>query len=493
LNFVYCATVPDGEFDVDVDVLVVGSGAAGLSAALAAHEAGCTNVLIAEASGTVGGSSRLSGGVIMASGSEQQRQAGIVDDASAFFREYLQLNHWDVEPGAVRRFIEESGATIDWLVEHGVVFHEVLMFGGDAPVPRGHAAVGAGQGLVDALHAQCVERDIDVALGRRVDRLLTNAGTVVGAAVGSDELYARATVLTTGGFGANPEKLQSLFPSAWYDGWTWYVGSDGSQGDAIDLGAEVGAAVVGHDQGLRTLHARFRPRQQEAHLPGWMVLVDREGRRFVNEAAPYGVIDRLIGSRGNVAFAVFDDAAMRPPPALAAFYRHCYRESYPGRPAMRPRNWQAEVVDDAIVDGHAHAAPTIPALAAKLGVDPDVLTGTIDRYNDAVAAGHDADQLKPASFLAPVATPPFYAALVRPTVVELTAAGLRIDADGRVLHRTGRPIPGLYAAGECTGGIIGPVYVASGNSLGNCTTFGRIAGRAAAASVVSARRAREQT
>ena len=96
------------------------------------------------------------------------------------------------------------------------------------------------------------------------------------------------------------------------------------------------------------------------------------------------------------------------------------------------------------------------------------------------AEGRDTDFGKAGKFLAPVARPPFYGVLVRPTVVNLTSSGLRIDADTRVLTNRGTPLPGLHAAGECVGGIIGPVYVGSGNSLGTCTTIGRVAGRTAA-------------
>jgi fumarate reductase flavoprotein subunit len=105
----------------------------------------------------------------------------------------------------------------------------------------------------------------------------------------------------------------------------------------------------------------------------------------------------------------------------------------------------------------------------------------VQRYNAAAAAGEDTDYLKDPKFLEPIATGPFYAAQIRPATVCFTACGLRIDRDARVLSRRGDAIVGLYAAGESTGGVVGPRYVGSGNSYANCVTYGRIAGESAAA------------
>ncbi len=463
----------------DVEILVVGSGAAGLSAALAAHDAGRRSILVAEAAGVVGGSSRLSGGVIMGSGSAHQRTAGIDDDPGKLFHEYMQLNQWNLEVAAVRHFAEESGPTIDWLVSMGVELHDRMIFGGDESVPRSHFVVGAGQGLIDALHRECRQRDIDIALVRRVDRLLVSGNAVIGAAVGDDEITAEATVMATGGFGSNPEKIRTLFPSAWFEGWTWYIGAEGSQGDALDLTGPLGAQIIGHDRGLRTLDPHFQ-RVNEAFLPGWLVLVDSEGHRFADETAPYGILDGLVRARGDRASVVFDDAALRPSPELVDRYNNSYKSEFPGHGPFRPRNWRADVVDDMVAQGRVQRADTIAELAMRMGVPVGNLVGTLARYNAGVGIGEDLDYLKASHCLLPVMQAPFYAALVRPTVIAFTAAGLRIDAGGRVMHSFGHPIPGLYAAGECTGGIIGDRYMGSGNSLGNCTTFGRIAGRSAA-------------
>ena len=463
-----------------VDVLVVGSGAAGLSAALAAVESGAESVLIAEGSGVVGGSSRLSGGIIMGSRSRLQSAAGVEEAEDDLYDDYRSLMRWDVASGPVRRFARRSGETIDWLADHGVPFFDRLIFGGEERRPRSHSVDGAGQGLIDALHRSCVAAGVEVALGQRIDRLLVEDGSVVGAAVGDDELHADAVVLATGGFGASTEKLERYFPSAWDPERTWYIGHDGANGDAIDLGQEVGAQVTGHDRGLRTLGpgGTFI---NEALMPGWTVILDSDGHRFTDETAPYGILDNLVRAHGNRCFVLLDDAALRPPAGLEARYRDAYKQVWPNHAPFRPRHYTADMVDTMVADGKAARANDLGSLAAAVGLDPEAVRGEVARYNAAADDGVDSDLGKAAKFLLPLRTPPYVAVPVWPATVNVTGCGLRIDDQARVVAGDGGPIAGLYAAGECAGGLFGPLYMGSGNSLALATGVGRMAGEAAAA------------
>jgi fumarate reductase flavoprotein subunit len=466
----------------DVDVLVIGSGAAGLAAALAAHEQGARRVLVAEPEGVVGGSSRLSGGVVLGSGSRLQKAAGIEDDTDRFFRDYLVLNRYGVKLGPVRTLTRRAGETVDWLQGHGVPFSASLIYAGVELSKRGHCVRGGGQAIIDALHSHCRRVGVDIALGQRVSRLLTEGERVTGAAVGDDTITADAVVLATGGFGADPQKVARYFPSAWYEGWSWYIGADGARGDALDFAGQAGAQLTGWGNGLRTLAPNFAPHQlNEAFQPSWAVLLDQHGRRFVDESLLYGVMDQRIRAVGDKAFMMFDDTAMRPSAELADSYRNPYRQNWPDRDPFRPKNYVADLVDDMVAKGRMFRADTIPALAAAAGLDQQAVTDELARYNRMATAGEDRDQLKPARFLLPLAQPPYYAAEVRPCTVNWTGYGLRIDADCRVLHSNGTEIQGLYAAGECTGGVLGPAYLGSGNSLSNSCTMGRVAGETAAA------------
>ena len=289
----------------DVDVLVIGSGAAGLSAALAACQAGAERVLVSEAEGIIGGSSRLSGGLMMGAGTRYQRAQGIEDSPAALFHDYMTLNQWQVESAVVQRLTERAGAAVEWLGDLGVEFYDQLVFGGDETLPRVHCPIGRGQAVVDVLHRRCREAGVEFALGQRVDRLLTENGVVVGIAVGDDEITADSVVVATGGFGADPAKREQYFPAVHHTGWSYYIGADGSRGDALEFTRPLGAQVTGFNRGLRLVHTDF-DRMYEAYLPGWLTLVNREGRRFCNETAPYGIMDGLMATHGDVAFAVFD-------------------------------------------------------------------------------------------------------------------------------------------------------------------------------------------
>ena len=464
--------------EVDVDVLVVGSGAAGLSAALAAAQAGAARVLVAEAEGVVGGSSRLSGGLMMGAGTRYQRAAGIEDNGDRLFRDYLQLNRWNLEVAAARRLAREAGDAVEWLGDMGLEFHPDLVYGGDEPVPRVHVPIGRGQAVVDLLAARCRDAGVDIALGRRVDRLLTNGdGAVCGVAVGDDEITAHAVVVASGGFGNAPELLARHFPAAADTGWAWYIGADGARGDHLALAGQVDAQLVGHDRGLRLLHANF-DRIYEAYLPGWLVLVNAAGRRFGDETAPYGIMNFLVREQGDRVFAIFDHAILTTASAEGLAR---YKQTIPGSTKRQSPHWNADIVSQMVKEGRMHAAPTVAALAAALGLPADALEATVRTYNRSVDAGEDLEYGKAAKFLDPVATAPFYGAELRPATVCFTAYGLRIDREARALGNDGSPVGGLFAAGECTGGIVGAQYVGSGNSYANCVTFGRIAGRSAAA------------
>jgi fumarate reductase flavoprotein subunit len=462
--------------EVDVDVIVIGSGIAGLAAAHSVWEAGLTRVLVAESEGVVGGSSRLSGGIVMGAPTRYQKAAGIEDSADMLFHDYMSLNQWMVEAGVIRRYCDEAGPAVDWLGDLGVTFHADLVYGGGEIVPRCHCAVNGGQGIIDALHAKAREREIDIALGQRIDRLIVEGGRVVGVAVGDDEIRAHAVIVASGGFAKNMQLMEEFFPGAYGTGdWMWYIGADGSRGDAIEFTKSVNAQLTGHGRGLRLLHPNFVT-TLEAFMPGWMVLVNRDGRRFGAENAPYGLMDGFMSAQGNVAFAIFDDVVLNPDKGPQV---ETYKQAIPGREGRGSPNWNPIMVEEQVGRGRIKRSETLEGLARELGLPVERFVATIKRYNNGCATGVD-DYDKDKKFLRPIAHPPYYGAEVRPATVCFTQTGLRIDRDAQVLNDFGEPIHGLYAAGEVTGGVIGDRYVGSGNSLSNGATFGRIAGQSVA-------------
>jgi fumarate reductase flavoprotein subunit len=454
----------------DVDVIVVGGGGAGMAAAITSADEGASVVLV-ESERRLGGSTALSGGIFFAAGTSVQREAGIIGDtADDMYEYYTVVNRWRVDPPIVRTLCDHAASDLEWLIGVGVRFPvELLHRTGMERVPRGHRADGNGEAIAAALERACRDRPIDIALGRRVERLVTQDGHVVGVATGDDRLTGGAVVVTCGGFGQNPALLAEHFPRAAAAQWTWSVAAPGSRGDAVALGEQVGAAFDGHDHGLLVPATGIARASQ--HVPAWVVAVTPQGRRFVDESAYLSVLSQRMIDVGGTCWLVMDQTAREAAGAQPGFGDLCT-----GGDASA---WTPEL-ERLRADGFVHRAGTLEELAALAGFDPAVFVSTIDRYNEGAAAGCDPEYAKPGEYVRPVSTPPFYAVAMRPAVVALTGYGLRIDAGARVLDPTGHPIPGLYAAGEATGNVLGDIYIGSGNSIASAIVFGRIAGRAAA-------------
>ncbi|HEY1967988.1 MAG TPA: FAD-dependent oxidoreductase [Pseudonocardia sp.] len=462
----------------DFDVVVVGSGFAGLAAALEAAAAGAS-VLVAESEPQPGGSSALSGGIVMGADTSVQRASGIEDSAAALTQDYLLFTQHSVMPALARRLAEGSAAVIDWLIEHGVEFHDELVYAAEEPVARSHVTRRGGRGIVRALLRALESRPgVDVALGRRVDRLVVRGGSVCGIAVEDDEVRAGAVVLATGGFGANRALWPTHLPDLTDSHQTaWYVGAAGARGDHLSLGAQVGAAIEGQHRGLLVATPGFSATRLEVYFPGWLVMVDRGGARRVDESTSYAVME-LAHKRHGPLYAVFDDAARRAArPELAPRYK----QTIPGMPDSGVEsNWTTPVIDEMVGAGRIKRAETLGELGRLVGVDGVGLEASIARYNQGAAAGGDPDFGKDPKFLDPVLVPPFYGCPLRLGILALTGEGLAIDVGAHVLDRAGAAIPGLYAAGECAAGVLGTAYVGSGNSIAACLVFGRTAGTNAA-------------
>ncbi len=455
----------DRDVTRDYDVIVIGSGVAGLAAAVAAADAGAS-VLICEGDTQVGGSSRLSGGHFYAAGTSTQAEAGIKgDNADAMFEHYMTLNQWLVDPAVVRRYCDLSAPTFEWLKQLGVKFAKEGVYpSGVGSTPRGHQPEGAGEEVVNVLDGHRSHRGVDIVMNSRVSDLITDVdGRVTGVRIGEDEATCGAVILATGGFGANPEMIKKYYPEAAATGdWRWYIGSEGAQGDGITLGEKVGGVVDGHNRGLLLVTPGFS-RDLEVLLPPWLILVNQLGRRFTNESAPYTVLGGLINKEGGAAYGVFDEtarAAAKPGPMSQAY-------------------WVGDILEQKANEGRIHRADTLAELAVSMGVDATGLTGTIERYNADVETGQDSAFFKQGQ-LTTITQPPFYGVEVRPAIVCWTGTGLRINPDTAVLNGAERSIPGLFAAGETIGNLHGDRYIGGGGSFGPCIVFGKVAGENAA-------------
>jgi fumarate reductase flavoprotein subunit len=464
----------------DYDVIVIGSGAAGMSAAIEARQAGA-RVMVLEADDHLGGATRNSTGVVYACNSSTQKEKGIEDSADAVYDYIMTLNQHAVRPDLVRTYADECGQMVEWLKEKGLEFPANMLVHSDVTdTQRGHTCQTFGLGIADALINRAGALGVETALGTRVDGLIVEDGKVVGITADGTELRAPSTIIATGGFGNSPEMLAKYYPTAAYHGdRTWAVHRDAPfiLGDGIMLGQSVGAEITGYDTGLLNPSPCFDSRYVEAFLPPWLIAVNEKGKRFMAEWDSYAVCGYLINEQpGKRCWAIFDHPTM-----VENGDDLSYADPYNSGLAIS--SWEEITITREVEKGVAHRADSIADIARMAGLDPEAVEESVRRYNtDVEQHGEDRQFRKDGNGhpLTAIRTAPFYAVEVRAAIIGFTAAGLDISVDGEVRDTHGKTIEGLYAAGEVLGCFHGKRYAGGGTSIGSSVVFGRRAGTQAA-------------
>ncbi len=442
--------------DQKADIVVIGAGGAGLTAAVTAHDLN-KNVVVVEKMGYVGGNTNRAAGGMNAAESKPQAKLGIKDSVQSMYDDTMKGGHNINNPELVHTLADNARYSIDFLNGLGGDFNDVGMMAG-ASQKRAHRPTGGdfvGAEIVKTLKKASDERKIPIMMNTKVDKILINdTGKVVGVEViGKDgkveKIDAGAVIIASGGFGANEDMLAALNPSLKGFGTTNHPGATG---DGIKLGQTVGADVV--DMKEIQTHPTVVPGNgemiTEAVRGNGAILVNQDGKRFVNELDTRDVVsEKTLDQKGKYAYLIFDQDVRKSLKAI---------ESY-------------------VKNGLTTEAETLSELAKKLDMSADNLEQTIDHYAKDQAAGKDTEFGR-ADMPRPVNKGPFYAVKVLPAVHH-TMGGLKINKETEVLDKNGKPIPGLYAAGEVTGGIHGANRL-GGNSTADIVTFGRIAGKNAA-------------
>lgn len=438
------------------DVIVVGSGGAGLSAAAAAHEKGA-KVLVLEKMGVVGGNTLRATTGFNAAGTPYQKAKGVTDTPDLFFQDTMKGGYNKNDPVLVRVLAENSAASLGWLVSLGADLTDVGRAAG-ASVDRIHRPSGgakAGPEIVKTLKNTVVKYgDVPIYTEARVTDLVTNAaGAVVGVKVADGdkvvEVRAKAVILATGGFGANPAKLEELNPAL--KGFAT-TNQPGATGDGMWMAERAGAQLI--QLGEIQTHPTYAPGKEligEGVRGNGGILVDHQGRRFFDELQTRDKVSKaILNLPQKTAFLVFDTSIRK----------------------------SLSVIEDYAKLGIVLQGATPADLAKAIGADPEALTQQIAEYNAAVAAKND-EAFHRADLPRSLSVGPYYAIEITPAVHH-TMGGIRINAQTEVLKADGSKIEGLYAAGEVTGGVHGGNRL-GGNALADIVTFGRIAGAQAAA------------
>ena len=488
---------------VDADVVVVGAGGAGMTAAITAAAEG-KSVVILESQSMVGGNSvRATGGMnagktVYQDENEFGESAGVEKTLKTAAEKYadnetitalaktvseqwaayqanptgyfdsVELMELDTmiggkginDPELVETLCANSADAIDWLDEHGITLHNVSSFGG-ASVKRIHRPVNAegktvsvGSYMIPLLQENCEKAGVKMMLDTTATEILTDAN---GAAVGvkatgaSGEtvtVNAKAVVLATGGFGANLDMVVKYKPEL--KGFMT-TNAPGIQGQGIEMAQAIGAATVDMDQIQihPTVEANTAALITEGLRGDGAILINEEGQRFIDEVGTRDVVSAAeIAQTGSYSWLVVDQAMADA----------------------------SSVIQGYIKKGYTVTGSTYEELGKAMGVDAAAFAETMEKWNGCVEAKNDPDFGR-TSFANPLNTAPYYAVKVT-AGVHHTMGGLKINANTEVLNEKGEVIPGLFAAGEVTGGVHGANRL-GGNAVADFTVFGRIAGAAA--------------
>jgi fumarate reductase flavoprotein subunit len=448
-----------------VPVLIIGAGACGLTAALAAHDAGA-EVMVLERDPVPSGSTALSSGFIPACDTRWQRTAGVADSVATMLADIQGKNHGEGDPVLGEAVCAASGATLEWLADtHAQEF--VLLQGFLYP---GHSALRmhahpakTGAALIASLAAAAERAGIDVICEATVRDLIADPeGRILGVVIErpdgtTDEIGCRSLVLCCNGFGGNPEMVREYIPEM---ADALYFGHTGNRGDAVRWGAALGAtpAQMGSYQGHGSVADPHGALITWALMMEGGIQVNAEGRRFSNEHAGYSEQSvKVLAQSGQVAWNLYDRR-------------------------LHEMGLGFEDYRNAVESGAIREVPDLAGLAELIGCAPAVLAETVEHTRNA-AAGRVADPFGRDFTGAPALDgPPFFAVRVTGALFH-TQGGLAIDTGARVLRGDGTALPNLFAGGGAAVGLSGSGVAGylSGNGLLTAVTLGRIAGTGAAA------------
>ena len=494
------------DIEETVDVVVVGAGGAGMTAAITATDAG-KKVIVVESQPIAGGNSvRSTGGMNAAKTPYQDKnefkEAAGVEKTLATAAEKFADNEtitalaatvksqWDAyqanpqgyfdsvelmeldtliggkgknNPELVKTLAENSAAAIEWLASIGAEVKNVGAFGG-ASVKRIHRPVNAdgkvtavGAYIVPILEKNLQDRNVQFLFDTTANEIIMKDGKAVGIkATGKDghkvTINAKSVVIATGGFGANAEMVEKYKPEL--KGFAT-TNAEGAQGQGIEMATAVGAATVDMDQ--IQIHPTVHIEEDgNAHLiteglrGDGAILVNAEGKRFYDEVSTRDKVSAAIIAQPEKSAWLVVDQSMVDKSAVIAGY---------------------------IKSGYTVTGATYEELAKAMGVDEATFVSTMNTWNQAVEAKSDAE-FNRTSFANPLTAAPYYAIKITPAVHH-TMGGIVINPKAEVLNEKGEVISGLYAAGEVTGGVHGANRL-GGNAVADFVVFGRISGQSAA-------------
>jgi fumarate reductase flavoprotein subunit len=436
------------------DVIIVGSGGAGMTAAIEAKDAGMNPVILEKMPMAGGNTSKASAG-LNASETSVEKAQGITDSNDKFYEETLKGGGGTNDKELLRYFVDHSAAAVDWLAQNDIVLDNLTTTGGMSVsrTHRPHDGSAVGAYLVKGLEENISKRDIPVFVNSDVTKINEKDGKVSGVEVKIEgetkQVDSKAVVVTTGGFGANQKMIAKYRPDL-----KDYVTTNaaGSTGDGIEMISALGGALVDMDkiQIHPTVFQKTGYLVSESIRGEGAILVNKEGKRFFNEMDTRDKVSAAeLKQDGKYAYAIFGEGTKD----------------------------KVKAVDQYISKDMVVEADNVEELAKKLDIKPEELNATVTKWNKAVADKKDSEFGRTTGMTNDISGK-VYAIKVAPGIHH-TMAGVKINTQTQVLKEDGQPIKGLYAAGEVTGGLHGGNRI-GGNAVADIIIFGRQAGQESA-------------
>ena len=459
--------------ELDTDIVIVGGGGAGLTAAVEATKAG-SSVVVVEKNGFVGGNTILCGGIYNAPDPELQEPEGIEDSPELFYEQTYEAGDEVGNPELVKVLTGDSYNGLEWLESIGMEFRDDIGQGAGSLYPRTHTAVKPnGTGFIDAFMENLEDEDATILTETTAEDIIMEDGKAVGIKAknydGSDLTINadQAVIVTTGGFSKNTDMvLEYKDDEKWpdLDEDTISTNLDSITGDGITMGQEAGADLVDMDQ-MQFLYLGIPERGPITGVLDLqaekVIFVNNEGERFVREDGRRDVISKAIFEQPDGTYWMVHSSDVLDFDTAKTVEQEDFKK----------------VVEEGKY-GWVQA-DTLEELAEKMDVPYENLQEAFDGYNKSFDEEVEEDEFGRTLFTYPMKEGP-YAAVPRTPALHHTMGGLKIDKESHVLDEDGNEIPGLYAAGEVTGGIHGANRV-GGNAVVDLVVFGRIAGQNAAA------------
>jgi len=487
------------KWDMETDIVIVGFGGAGACAAIEASKAGAS-VLILEKTEAPGGCTAISGGIVLAAGTELQKSMGISDTPEEMFKYIRACGQGRADDALIKVVADMSAENIAWLQSLGAEFpKELLAMSGmedepeyakiTPPRKRGHRCKGTGSALFKVLYnAVKAQKNVKVLLNAEGYKLITKPTAtlansevigIVAKRAGKDVsiLAKRAVILTTGGImssEATKKWLQDYSPEV---ALTVPAGSLNATGDGYRMGIYCGAAMAGLNTGGYLPSVMFPGQKMGGivYVNIWglpNIYVKADGTRFCNEGAYYVLVaETMFASKATTAYCVFDSETIKKALDMVPKGIEATRTLALG---VDPRN-----MEKGIQGGYLWKGETIGELAKNMGISGTALEKTVSDYNQNAASGKDPEFNRKKG-LAPLKTSPYYAFQIHVGMV-CHDGGLKINPKAQVIDSYGNVIPRLYAAGRDSVGLFGERYPGSGGALTDLLAFGRVAGKVAPA------------